>query len=172
MYFQNCTKRRNYAWGGNSPDQSKIQNRNPKFMTSREFTDQELEAYLDEDLSSHEMGQLEESLRDESESTGLIERLTSINRRRDSGVHSLGEIWRNHRVSCPTREQLGSYLLGVMSKEESDYLEFHIHRLGCRQCAANMDDLKSKREKTEKEESKVRQRKYFQTSAGYLKRDK
>ncbi len=138
---------------------------------TREFTNQELEAYLDEDLTSLEMTQLEDSLRDESQAPQLIDRLTSINRRRDSGVHSLGEIWRNHRVSCPTREQLGSYLLGVASKEEGDYLEFHIHRLGCRQCEANMEDLKSRRQKTEKEESKVRQRKYFQTSAGYLKRD-
>ena len=140
-------------------------------MTSRKFTDQELEAYLDEDLTSLEMGQVEDSLRNESESPQLIERLTSINRRRDSGVHSLGEIWRNHRVSCPTREQLGSYLLGVATREEGDYLEFHIYRLGCRQCEANLEDLKSSRQKSAKEESKVRQRKYFQTSAGYLKRD-
>jgi len=146
---------------------------------TREFTDTELEAYLDEDLSSLEMAQIEDALRTqagkEESPKGILARLTQINRRRDSGVHTLGEIWRSNRVSCPTREQFGSYLLGVLSKEETDYLEFHVQRLGCRQCEANLEDLKSQREQssksTEKEAATERRRKYFQTSAGYLKKD-
>ena len=53
---------------------------------------------------------------------GYRGRIYPINARRDAGVHSLGEIWRRHRLSCATREQLGSYVLGVLLKEAADYL--------------------------------------------------
>ena len=139
---------------------------------AREFSDTELEAYLDEDLSSEEMGLIESAIREPGDAaSAIIERLTQINRRRDSGVHSLGEIWRNRRASCPTREQFGSFLLGVLSKEEADYIEFHVHQLGCRQCQANLEDLRSQQGGSEKQASTERRRKYFQTSAGYLKKD-
>ena len=49
------------------------------------------------------MAAIEEALRG---SDDLQKRLTAINGRRDAGVHSLGEIWRRHRLSCPSREQL------------------------------------------------------------------
>jgi hypothetical protein len=48
----------------------------------------------------------------------LLRTLEAINGRRDAGVHSLGEIWRRNRVSCPTRQQLGSFLLGILSDEQ------------------------------------------------------
>ena len=113
------------------------------------FTDSELEAYLDEDLLAHEMSAIESVLRDKPE---LVDRLVLINRRRDSGVHSLGEIWRRHRISCPSREQLGSYLLGALDKEAAEYI-----------------DLQDQRQKSAKDEAQQRRRKYFQTSAGLLK---
>ena len=64
---------------------------------SKEFTESELEAYLDEALSPDEMATVEAALRSDQ---GLAERLARINGRRDAGVHSIGEIWRRHRVSC------------------------------------------------------------------------
>lgn len=131
---------------------------------SKEFTESELEAYLDEALSPDEMSAVESALRGNVE---LAQRLAKINGRRDAGVHSIGEIWRRHRISCPTREQLGSYLLEALDKEQTEYLRFHIEQVGCRVCQANLDDLKMQQE--ESSEAKISRRaKYFQSSAGYL----
>jgi len=97
----------------------------------------------------------------------LAQRLASINGRRDAGVHSIGGIWRRHRVSCPTREQLGSYLLGTLDNDQSEYLRFHIEEICCRLCRANLDDLKMQQEESA-EVKTSRRTKYFQSSAGYL----
>ncbi len=107
---------------------------------SNEFTESELEAYLDEALASEEMARIEAELRRRPE---LARRLVLINRRRDAGIHSLGGIWRRHRLSCPTREQLGSYLLQAINPEQADYIKFHIQQIGCRFCCANLEDLRA-----------------------------
>ena len=81
----------------------------------RQLTESELEAYLDEALSPPEMASIEAAIR---ESPEMLKKLAVINSRRDAGIHSLGEIWRRHRVSCPTREQMGSFLLGVLDDDQ------------------------------------------------------
>src|SRR3954466_16056038 len=125
-----------------------------------DFSNSELEAFLDEALPIERMAAIEEALRNSEE---LQQRLTAINGRRDAGVHSLGEIWRRHRLSCPTRQQLGSHLLGVLSSEEADYIKFHIEIIGCRYCTASIADLKSQQSAAETEVAHRRQ-KYFQSS--------
>ena len=69
---------------------------------SHNFTNSELEAFLDEALPIERMTAIEEALRS---SDDLQSRLAAVNGRRDAGVHSLGEIWRRHRLSCPSRQQ-------------------------------------------------------------------
>lgn len=123
----------------------------------------ELEAYLDEALPAEEMARIEDALRRNPQ---LLDDLAAINARRDAGVHSLGEIWRRHRLSCPTREQLGGLLLGTLPKPQSEYLRFHLDVVGCRLCRANLLDLQSQQEAAEA--AKTRRRRYFQSSAGYL----
>ncbi len=81
---------------------------------THQLTDAELEAYLDEALTPPEMAAIEVELR---KSPKLLKQLARIHSRRDAGVHSLGEIWRRHRISCPTREQMGSFLLGVLDDD-------------------------------------------------------
>lgn len=130
----------------------------------RDFTNSELEAFLDESLPVERMAAIEESLR---HSDALQQQLTAINGRRDAGVHSLGDVWRRHRLSCPPREQLGSYLLGVLSREAADYVTFHVETIECRYCAASIADLQSQQSAAETEVTRRRQ-KYFQSSAGYL----
>jgi hypothetical protein len=99
----------------------------------------------------------------------LLRRLSGINARRDHGSHTLGEIWRYHRLSCPSRAELGSSLLGVLAPEQDDYIKFHLHVVGCRYCQANWNDLANQQaEAAEAKDS--RRRKYFQSSAGYLQR--
>ena len=100
----------------------------------------------------------------------LQKQLAAINGRRDAGVHSLGEIWRRHRLSCPSREQLGSYLLGVLPRDAADYMKFHLETIECRYCAASIADLKAQQSAAEADVAERRRQKYFQSSAGYLRR--
>ena len=131
------------------------------------FSNSELEAFLEESLPVERMAAIEDALRHNDQ---LQQRLTAINGRRDAGVHSLGEIWRRHRLTCPTREQLGSYLLGVLPHDAADYFKFHLDSIGCRYCNASIADLKAQQSAAEKEVAEQRRRKYFQSSAGYLRK--
>jgi hypothetical protein len=128
-----------------------------------DFTTAELLAYLDESLPVERMAAVEEALRRDP---ALLRTLETINGRRDAGVHSLGEIWRRNRLTCPTRQQLGSYLLDVLPADQANYIRFHLETIGCRYCQANLTDLKSQHSPPA---AAQRRKKYFQSSAGYLK---
>ena len=134
-------------------------------MTHRDIPDEELLAYLDEQLPVARLSDVESALR---ESPALRGRLQALARRRDQGVHSVGEIWRRGRLSCPSRSELGSFLLGALEGELASYIQFHIHNVGCRACAANLDDLQHSQAVQAAEEVTQRRRKYFESSAGYL----
>ncbi len=97
----------------------------------------------------------------------LTQQLVAINSRRDVGLHSLGEIWRRHRLSCPSREQLGNHLLGVLDKDAANFVKFHLEISGCRTCQANLDDLK-RRHTDSPAVVDSRRKKYFESSAGHL----
>ena len=130
------------------------------------FSESDLEAFLDEALAADAMARIEKALRGDP---ALVRRLSAISGRRDAGIHSVGAIWRRHRLSCPTREQLGNYLLGILSQEVSDYVRFHLETVGCRHCQANQTDLE--RQQAEARQAvQSRRRKYFQSSAGYLRK--
>jgi hypothetical protein len=131
-----------------------------------QFRPADLEAYLDEALPPEEMARIEKSMRTDH---ALVAELASVHARRNSGVHSLGEIWRQHRLSCPSREQLGSYLLGAMADVVARHIAFHVEVVGCRYCRANLIDLESQ-QAGPPPTSDARRRKYYQSSAGYLKR--
>ena len=131
------------------------------------YTQAELEGYLDETLPPAEMAAIEAAIRTDPD---LLEQLTTINGRRDAGVHTLGEIWRRHRISCPSRQELGSYLLGALAEDVEQYVKFHLETIGCRVCQANLVDLQSQQKETANQ-SAARRTRYFQSSAGYLKRD-
>lgn len=132
---------------------------------SRSFSIIELESYLDEGLAPERMAAVEEALRRQPE---MVSELASVSGRRDAGLHTLGAIWRRARLSCPTREQLGSHLLQATSVELSDYIRFHIETVGCRYCAANLVDLEAQQAEAT-DQSDERKRKYFQSSVGYLR---
>jgi hypothetical protein len=141
--------------------------RGEKNMT---YSPADLSAYLDEALPAETMAAIEEALRQDPK---LCSELAQIIARRDSGVHSLGDIWRRHRLTCPSREQLGSFLLGILEDEESAYVKFHIDTIGCRCCQANLADLKTQHAESTGAtaglpSSAARRRKYFQSSAGHL----
>src|SRR5579883_2424752 len=87
-----------------------------------DITRDRLHAFLDDALSDAETAQMEQALR---ESEPLRRQLRQAMQERDRGEHSLGAIWRRERLTCPTREQLGSYLLQVLDEGEQGYIEFH-----------------------------------------------
>ena len=131
---------------------------------SEPFTQTQLEAFLDEGLPADAMSAIEEALRDDPQ---LQERLATAIGRRDAGIHSLGSIWRRRRLSCPSREELGSYIMGVVESQRSEYIAFHVNVVECRFCRANLEDLRSQHAEG-RDDAQSRRRKYFQSSADLL----
>ncbi|MBV9123411.1 MAG: zf-HC2 domain-containing protein [Planctomycetes bacterium] len=120
--------------------------------------------YLDDALNEGETAQVEQALR---ESEALRRQLHSVMQDRDRGEHSIGAIWRRQRLSCPSREHLGSYLLQVLEPDLQEYIEFHLNTVACPFCLANLADLHSlQKEPAPKVEE--RRRRFFESSAGYL----
>lgn len=106
------------------------------------ISDDELRLYLSEGLPGDRMARVEKALRD---SSALRERLEQVRQDRpDASLHTLGAIWRRNRLTCLTREQLGSYLLDVLNPEQSAYITFHLDVIECPFCRANLADLKGK----------------------------
>jgi DNA-binding phage protein len=129
-----------------------------------EITREQLHAYLDDALSDSEMAHIEQALRD---SEPLRRLLHQAMQERDRGEHSLGAVWRRERLTCPSREQLGSYLLQVLDEGEQDYIDFHLQTIGCPFCVANLADLQAMQE-GHAPRARERRRRFFQSSAGYL----
>ncbi len=128
------------------------------------ITREQLHAYLDDSLSDTETAHIEQALRT---SDALRQQLRAVMQERDRGEHTVGAIWRRERLSCPTREQLGSFLLQALEPELLDYIEFHLQTIGCPACRANLEDLQSRQEEPVSR-SETRRRKFFQSSAGLL----
>ncbi|TWT81828.1 hypothetical protein CA13_32810 [Planctomycetes bacterium CA13] len=130
-----------------------------------QFTDSELAAFLDEALPPNRSAELEHRLRIDA---ALRKRLTEIQGRESAGLHTIGAIWRRERLSCPSRSELGQYVLGTLEEESADYIRFHIDEVGCRYCQANLVDLQQA--SVSDPPTDERRRRYFQTSAGYLRK--
>ena len=123
-----------------------------------------LSCYLDDALGESESAEIEQELR---KSEPLRQQLKQIIQERDRGEHSVGAIWRRQRLSCLPREQLGSYLLGVLEDDVQDYVQFHLQTIGCAYCLANLADLQTQQQDGDGQVKKRRKR-YFQSSAGLL----
>jgi hypothetical protein len=131
------------------------------------FTREQLMAYLDDALSESETAQVEQALR---QSDPLRNQLRGLMTERDRGEHTIGAIWRRQRLTCPTREQLGNYVLGVLDGDRQDYLEFHLQTIGCAFCLANLADLQALQEEPPSHTER-RRRRFFESSAGLLRRN-
>jgi hypothetical protein len=128
------------------------------------ITREQLVGYLDDALSEVETAQVEQALR---ASEALQRALRALMQERDRGEHTIGAIWRRERLTCPSREQLGSYLLQVLDTGLQEYIDFHLRTIGCAYCQANLADLQRlQQEPTPK--AQQRRRRFFESSAGYL----
>ncbi|WP_171188094.1 hypothetical protein [Alienimonas chondri] len=131
------------------------------------FTDDDLAAYLREQLPVERSSEIEQALRDDQSSggQGLRRRLALVAAGADEG-RSVGAIWREARLSCPSRDDLGALLLGALDVETERYALFHIREVGCRVCAANLADLEEAASKNP--DVAQRRKRVFQSSAGHL----
>ena len=104
--------------------------------------DETLRSYLADSLPAGDLARVERALR---ESSDLRARLEDVRQNRaDTNLHTLGAIWRRGRLTCPSRQQLGSYLLEALDPDFSDYLKFHLEVVECPFCQANLADLQAK----------------------------
>ena len=133
---------------------------------SHEISQADLEAYLDEGLPPDEMSAIEEAMRNDD---AVREKLAMIHGRRDAGIHTLGEIWRRYRLTCPSREQLMLFLDKRLSDEESTYVRFHLEQVHCRLCVASFEDISISRQ-DEDEDTASRRQRLLDRSSTYLKK--
>ncbi len=103
-----------------------------------DITRQTLRDYLNDALPDSELAAVEKALRDQP---AVRELFDQVRQEADRGDHSLGAVWRRERITCPTRDQLGGYLLGAVDPDFADYVKFHLAVIGCPVCQANLDDL-------------------------------
>lgn len=128
------------------------------------FTDEELLAFIDERLATDRCSLVEQTLRGDRQ---LANRLVELIAQQDEGGHTIGQLWRRERLSCPPRAVLAALVDGRLGDRLSQYLRFHIETIGCRICAANLADLNRTDSSTEAER---RSSKIFQSSAGHLRK--
>jgi hypothetical protein len=133
-------------------------------VDATEPTDAELAAYLEEGLPAEAMIRIEERLRTDE---GFRRRFTQLLSQREGGGHSVGDLWRGSRLSCPSRQELGSYLLGGLEEDQGQYIHFHLETVGCRVCRANLDDLRSSG--SDSPATQTRRRKFFESSVGRIR---
>jgi hypothetical protein len=130
-----------------------------------------LREYLADALVPEESARVEKALRDSAE---LRARLEDVRQNRADGqLHTLGAIWHRSRLTCPSRQQLGSFLLDALDPELASYLKFHLEVIQCPFCQANLADLKvQSRAAAAAKASKTRQHRILQSSQHLLGEDK
>lgn len=131
-------------------------------MPTPTFTDAELSAYLEEQLPLARSAELERALRANPTLAKRLEGLLADEERADL---SLEAVWRRRRLSCPSRSTWALYVSDGLGDGLKRYLDFHLHSVGCRSCAANVEDLRCGLDP----EAPRRTRRVFETSIGRLK---
>ena len=131
-----------------------------------EITRATLRDYLNDALPDGELAAVEKALREQPKVQALFNQLRQD---LDRGEHSVGGIWRRERLSCPTREQLGGFLMQAHDPDLLEYIEFHLTTVGCAFCGANLDDLK--RLQAEAPAARTTRRKRIMNSSAGLLRD-
>ena len=101
-----------------------------------------LRSYIADELPPGTLARVEKALRDSAELRALLEDVRQD--RVDAGLHSLGAIWRRSRLTCASRQQIGSLLLDALDPDLADYIRFHIEVVECPYCQANLADLAGK----------------------------
>lgn len=77
----------------------------------------------------------------------------------------LSEIWQAERISCLKRSTIGAYVLDTLDDAWRDYVAFHLDRLGCAYCRANLTDLQ---EQTRVQPTPALRDRILQSTVGFL----
>jgi len=83
------------------------------------------------------------------------------------GDSMVTEVWEEQRLTCPKRSTIGRYLLGTLEGPWQEHVEFHVNRLGCRFCRANLEDLQKK---SAEEDSAVVRDRILHSTIGFFKK--
>ena len=78
----------------------------------------------------------------------------------------LTQVWEEQRFTCPKRSTIGRFLLGTLEEPWSQYVDFHVNKLGCHFCRANVEDLQSATET----EHKTAQQRIFESTIGFFRK--
>ena len=129
-------------------------------MNTNKWSEDELLGYLNNQLPAKLQTKLEADLRTSPDLRRRIEQLNV-----EHEIHSVGEIWRRHRLSCPSREELQQHLKDDLNNEHSRYVNFHLNIVRCEICQANFADLQTM---SESQADSKRRHQIFESSAGFL----
>lgn len=91
----------------------------------------------------------------------------SLSRMPEQLAGVLAEIWQEQRLSCPKRSTIGAYMLGTLESDWQDYVAFHLDKLGCQFCRANLEDL---RKQNEAGQASVLRQRILNSTAGFLRK--
>jgi RNA polymerase sigma factor (sigma-70 family) len=77
----------------------------------------------------------------------------------------LTQVWEEQRPTCPKRTTIGSYLLGSLDDPWRQYIDFHLNRLGCTFCQANLQDL----QRQQQQDPTILRQRIMQSTIGFLR---
>ena len=128
-----------------------------------------LRNYLADALPAEELARVEKALRDSAQLRSQLEDVR--NNREDFQIHTLGAIWHRSRLTCPSRQQLGSYLLDALDPALAGYIKFHIEVVECLYCRANLIDLERRQAGHPTTSAKARERRFLEATRELLGED-
>lgn len=74
-------------------------------------------------------------------------------------------VWDRLRPSCPKRTTLGKYLLRLLPNDWRSYVDFHVERIRCQFCLANIDELSA----VSADAKRASSERIFQSTIGFLR---
>jgi hypothetical protein len=125
-----------------------------------------LRNYLADCLPPESLARVEKALRDSAQLRARLEEVR--NNREDVQLHTLGAIWHRGRLTCPSRQQLGSYLLDALDPELASYFKFHLEVVECPFCQANLTDLKRRHLESPGDSGKARNKRILDATRELL----
>ncbi|MFC1652162.1 RNA polymerase sigma factor [Planctomycetota bacterium] len=84
----------------------------------------------------------------------------------DTFTDMLTQTWQILRPSCPKRNTIGRYMLKTLPDDWQTYVEFHLNKLGCHFCRANLVDLET--QNAESDHPRALHSRIMQSTVGFL----
>lgn len=131
-------------------------------MTSQ-WTDEQLRCYLEETGSLDQNRAIEQEV---GQSKALQQRLSELVDQQESGLISVGQVWRQERLSCPSQAEWIEYALGVLEAEKQQWMTHHLETTKCPHCNAIFSDIRQQLQ--EGKRAVQREERLFESSVGHF----